>query len=169
RLCPNERAEPAYTQPLQAAMIAEQPTAREQYAARLVEEGVVTTDEAQAMVDRTLEELREAHERLKQELAEPPVREPSPPPGRTAEVVTAVPADRLRALDSELVAVPGGFTINPKLARQLERRPVALGSAGSNGGGIDWGHAESLALGSLLIDGIPIRLTGQDTERGTFS
>src|SRR5262245_26868528 len=150
-------------------MIAEQPTAREQYAARLVEEGVVTAEEAQAMVDRTLAELREAHERLKQELADPPVREPAAPPGRTAEVVTAVPADRLRALDAELVAVPEGFTINPKLARQLERRTVALGSPGSNGGGFDWGHAESLAFGSLLVDGIPIRLTGQDTERGTFS
>src|SRR5262249_29018587 len=137
----NEQDEPAYTQPLQAAMIAEQPTAREQYAARLVEEGVVTADEAQAMVDRTLEELREAHERLKQELAEPPPRETTPLPGRPAEVVTAVAAERLRALDAELVSVPDDFTINPKLARQLDRRVQALDE-----GGIDWGHAESLAF-----------------------
>jgi 2-oxoglutarate dehydrogenase E1 component len=160
----NEQDEPAYTQPLQAARIAEQPTAREQYAARLVEEGVVTAEDAQAMVDRTTEELREAHERLKQALAEPPTREPLPPPGRPADVVTAVPTDRLRALDAELVAVPEAFRLNPKLARQLERRPQALDQ-----GGIDWGQAESLAFASLLVDGIPIRLTGQDTERGTFS
>jgi 2-oxoglutarate dehydrogenase E1 component len=160
----NEQDEPAYTQPLQAAMIAEQPTAREQYAARLAEDGVVTAEEAQAMVDRPLEELRGAHERLKQELAEPPAREATPQPARPAEVVTAVPAERLRALDLELTSVPEDFTINPKLQRQLQRWPAALAE-----GGIDWGHAESLAFGSLLIDGIPIRFTGQDTERGTFS
>jgi 2-oxoglutarate dehydrogenase E1 component len=165
----NEQDEPAYTQPLQASRIAEQPTARGQYAARLVEEGVVTSDEAQAMFDRPLEELRAAHERLKQALAEPPAREPTTQPSRPAEVVTAVPADRLLALDAELVSVPDGFTINPKLARQLERRPQALGSGGSDRGGIDWGHAEALALASLLVEGIPTRLTGQDTERGTFS
>ncbi len=164
RLGHNEQDEPAYTQPLQAARIAEQPTAREQYAAQLVEEGVVTAEEAQAMVDRTIEELREAHERLKQALAEPPSREPLPPPGRPADVVTAVPADRLRALDAELVVVPEGFHVNSKLARQLERRPQALDQVG-----IDWGQAESLAFASLLVDGIPIRLTGQDSERGTFS
>jgi 2-oxoglutarate dehydrogenase E1 component len=78
-------------------------------------------------------------------------------------VVTAVPADRLRQLDEELVAVPEGFEINAKLARQLERRREALDE-----GGIDWGHAEGLAFGSLLEEGIPIRLSGQDTQRGTF-
>ncbi len=62
------------------------------------------------------------------------------------------------------MAVPDRFTIHPKLVRQLERRPDALQQ-----GGIDWGHAEALALGSLLVEGIPVRLTGQDTERGTFS
>src|SRR4029434_1987119 len=75
----NEQDEPAYTQPLMAARIAEAPTAREQYAARLVEEGVVTAEEAQAMFEGPLEELREAHERLKQALAEPPPHEPLPP------------------------------------------------------------------------------------------
>src|SRR5205807_621956 len=94
----NEQDEPAYTQPLQAARIAEQPTAREQYAAQLVEAGVVTAEGAQAMFDQPLAELKAAHERLKQALAEPPSREPLPPPARPAEIVTAVPADRLRAL-----------------------------------------------------------------------
>ena len=62
------------------------------------------------------------------------------------------------------MSVPPGFTVNPKLLRQLERRVAALDE-----GGIDWGHAESLAFASLLREGIPVRLTGQDTERGTFS
>ena len=116
------------------------------------------------MVDGPLEELRAAHERLKEALAQPPQREPLPSPGRPAEVVTAVPAERLRALDAELVAVPR--------ASRSTRSSHASSSGGrmrSTEGGIDWGHAESLAFASLLVDGIPIRLTGQDTERGTFS
>ena len=60
--------------------------------------------------------------------------------------------------------MPDGFTVHPKLARQLERRRTALDT-----GEVDWGQAESLAFASLLVDGVPIRLTGQDTERGTFS
>ena len=79
-------------------------------------------------------------------------------------MVTAVGADRLRVLNNELLTVPEGFTDHPKLMKQLLRRGEALES-----GGIDWGHAEALAFGSLLVEGIPIRLTGQDTERGTFS
>jgi len=75
-----------------------------------------------------------------------------------------VAAERLLALDERLLALPHGFTPNPKLARQLERRHEAIRE-----GGIDWGQAEALAFGSLLVEGIPIRLTGQDTERGTFS
>src|SRR5439155_1337601 len=79
-------------------------------------------------------------------------------------IETAVPAGRLRELNDELLSVPDGFTIHPKLAKQLERR-----RAGLDEGGIDWGQAEELAFASLLVEGIPVRLTGQDTERGTFS
>jgi 2-oxoglutarate decarboxylase len=86
-------------------------------------------------------------------------RSPSP------EVTTAVSADRLKVLNEELLRVPDGFTINPKLVKQLERRRQALGADG----GIDWAHAEVLAFAALLTEGTPIRLTGQDTERGTFS
>ena len=75
-----------------------------------------------------------------------------------------MPAERLRALNDELLNVPEGFTVNPKLAKQLDRRRVSLDE-----GGIDWGQAEELAFASLLVEGIPVRLTGQDTERGTFS
>ena len=79
-------------------------------------------------------------------------------------MTTAVAADRLVALGEKLLAVPDGFEVNPKLARQLERRRQSLRE-----GGIDWGHAEALAFATLLEEGIPIRLSGQDTERGTFS
>ena len=78
--------------------------------------------------------------------------------------MTAVAADRLRALNEQLLAVPDGFTINAKLAKQLERRHEMI-----EDGGIDWGQGEALAYASLLEDGIPVRLSGQDAERGTFA
>ena len=74
-------------------------------------------------------------------------------------------AERLRSLNDELLRTPEGFTVHPKLVKQLERRREALGAEG----GIDWAHAEQLAYASLLTEGIPVRLTGQDVERGTFS
>ena len=160
----NEQDEPAYTQPLMAQAIAEHPTVRQQLAERLVAAGEVTADEAERMKEETTTELRAAHDRLREALAGPPKEEARTPPAGSTDVVTAVDADRLRLLDRELVTVEERFTIHPKLARQLERRAAALDE-----GGIDWGHAEALALGSLLVEGIPVRLTGQDTERGTFS
>src|SRR5207245_517175 len=77
-----------------------------------------------------------------------------------------VTAERLQRLNTDLLAVPQGFTIHPKLARQLERRASALDPVA---GEIDWALGEALALASLVTDGRPVRMTGQDTERGTFS
>jgi 2-oxoglutarate dehydrogenase E1 component len=163
----NEQDEAAYTQPLMAARIEQQPSVREQYARALVEQGVVTQEDAEAMAERVDATLKEAHERLKTTFGQGVSKvayEGRIPASTGAEVVTAVPGERLRALNDELLRVPDGFTVNPKLAKQLERRHGALDE-----GGIDWGQAEELAFGSLLVEGIPIRLTGQDTERGTFS
>ena len=161
----NEQDEPAYTQPLQAERIAEQPPVRAKYAGQLVADGVLTAAEAEGYLERTLAQLREAHDRLKTTFAphEPPV-EPKTGWDTGEAVVTAVAEERLRELNAQLLHVPDGFVVNPKLARQLERRREALDE-----GGIDWGQAEALAYASLLEDGIPIRLSGQDTERGTFS
>ncbi len=162
----NEQDEAAYTQPLEAGRIERQPPVRETYAAALVAEGVLPEAEAATLLDRTLEELRTVHDELRTSFATPPL----PPVEQKTRshtgdaVVTAVPAERLRELDAELLRVPQGFEVNPKLARQLERRREALAE-----GGIDWGHAEALAFASLLEEGIPVRLSGQDTERGTFS
>ena len=162
----NEQDEAAYTQPLMAARIEQQPSVREQYARALVEQGVVTQEDVDAMAARVDATLKEAHERLKTTFGQGVSKvafEGRIPASTGAEVVTAVPGERLRALNDELLRVPDGFTVNPKLAKQLERRRGALDE-----GGIDWGQAEELAFGSLLVEGIPIRLTGQDTERGTF-
>ena len=162
----NEQDETAYTQPLLAAAIAEHPTVREQFAARLVEEGTVTREQADELAAGVLTRLKAAHEALKATFGAPPrpTAEGRIPTASSNGVVTAVAADVLRALTEQLLRVPEWFTPHPKLWKQLERRREALEE-----GGIDWGQAEALAFAALLVEGIPIRLTGQDTERGTFS
>jgi 2-oxoglutarate dehydrogenase E1 component len=160
----NEQDEAAYTQPLMAQQIAEHPTVRDQFARKLVEESVVTQEEAAAYVDAVTSELKQAHEALKATFGAPPPSDGKIPYSTGDGVVTAVAADRLRSLNEELLQTPEHFTVHPKLKGQLERRLQAIEE-----GGIDWGQAEALAFGSLLVEGIPIRLTGQDTERGTFS
>ena len=165
----NEADEPAYTQPEMAAKIKDKESVREIYASRLVEQGVVTQEEADAVGKEIWENLAERHRELKTELAASDEQQPtggyeldrSPSP----EVKTAVSADRLRGLNQDLLRVPDGFTVHPKLIKQLERRRETVGPDG----GIDWAQAEALAYASLLSEGTPIRLTGQDTERGTFS
>src|SRR4051812_11700702 len=162
-----EQDEAAYTQPLMAARIERQPSVCEQYAQTLLDEGVVSQEDLDALSVRVDTALKEAHERLKTTFGQgvPAVAYEGRIPFATgAEVVTAVADERLRALNDELLAVPEGFTVHPKLAKQLEKRRSALDE-----GGIDWAQAEGLAFASLLVEGIPVRLTGQDTERGPFS
>jgi len=160
----NEQDEAAYTQPLMTTQIAEHATVREQFARRLVDEGVVSQEEADKLVADVNVELKQAHEALKATFGTPPQQEDKIPFSSKDGVLTSVPADVLRELNVELLRVPEHFTVHPKLKGQLERRLQTIEQ-----GGIDWGQAEALAFGSLLVEGIPIRLTGQDTERGTFS
>ena len=161
----NDGDEPSFTQPLMAERIANHQSVRALYAERLAEAGEVSAEDAERLVKETQERMRAAHEALKTELTRAQQSSgENTPVAAEASVETSVPAERLRELQGELVHVPEGFTINPKLVKMLERRVEALDT-----GGIDWGQAESLAFASLLVEGIPIRLTGQDTERGTFS
>ncbi len=160
----NEQDEAAYTQPLMTAQIAEHPTVRDQFAKLLVAEGVVTEDEGDDLFAQVTSELKQAHEALKATFGAPLPAEGKIPFSSGDGVVTAVSADRLRELNDELLRVPEQFTVHPKLLGQLQRRLRTIDE-----GGIDWGQAEALAFGSLLVEGIPIRLTGQDTQRGTFS
>jgi 2-oxoglutarate dehydrogenase E1 component len=169
----NEADEPAYTQPEMYAKIKAKKRVSELWAEKLVEDGVLTQEEVEQQRQDVWDELTRLHQDLKQQIkaAEDAGaveqatgeyqldRSPSP------EVQTAVSPDRLRSLNDELLRVPDGFTVHPKLVKQLERRRQAVGADG----GIDWAHAESLAFSSLLTEGVPIRLTGQDVERGTFS
>jgi 2-oxoglutarate dehydrogenase E1 component len=154
----NEQDEAAYTQPLMVEAIAGHATVRELYGQQF------PPQEAQRLLDEVNTELKAAHERLRAAFAERPASTETLPATTGTQLLTGVPAERLRELNAELLRVPDGFQVNPKLAKQLERRAVAMDE-----GGIDWGHAESLAFASLLVEGIPVRITGQDTERGTFS
>ena len=162
----NEGDEPSYTQPLMYKLIEEHPTVRDQYARALAELGLVGEAEAERLVEEEQARLRAVHEELKASFAASARRkERRIGRGADAQIDTAVPADALRELNEQLLRVPEGFTVHPKLAKELERRRDALGEEG----GIAWAQAEALAFGSLLADATPVRLTGQDTERGTFS
>jgi 2-oxoglutarate decarboxylase len=164
----NEGDEPAYTQPVMYERIKQTPTVRQRYAAQLEREGVLESTAAEAEVERVYQRLSEIQQSLKANLSEAGQgQEPqriSEVPRPVAEPDTAVAGQVLTSLNEQLLAAPAGFTVNPKLKKQLERRRGALTE-----GGIEWAHAEALAFASLLVEGSPIRLTGQDTERGTFS
>ncbi|HEY3866157.1 MAG TPA: multifunctional oxoglutarate decarboxylase/oxoglutarate dehydrogenase thiamine pyrophosphate-binding subunit/dihydrolipoyllysine-residue succinyltransferase subunit [Solirubrobacteraceae bacterium] len=189
----NESDEPAYTQPEMYAKIKGKKRVSELWAERLVADDVVTREDVDKQAQGVWDDLTLLHQRLKAKIAAAAEhggdsestgeyqldRSPSP------DVSTAVPADRLRELGEELLKVPAGFTVHPKLVKQLERRREALlathEAAQTGGSGaadsaptppapaLDWAHGEALAFASLLTEGTPVRLTGQDTERGTFS
>src|SRR3954452_23180866 len=166
----NEADEPAYTQPEMTAKIKAKKAVRDLYAAALVQEGTITQEESDALSQEIWDDLAQRHRELKEHLSGPG-GDDQPTGGyeldRSAspEVKTAVSAERLRSLNEDLLRIPEGFTVHPKLVKQLERRRAALGEEG----GIDWAQGESLAFASLLSEGTPVRLTGQDAERGTFS
>lgn len=175
----SEEDEPTYTQPLLYDRIAEHPTVRAIYLRRLVDEGAIELAAGEAMVGVEEARLAEVRESVAKETTtgtdgrsgedggEAVLVGPSRRGRRSSAKArpTAVRAARLRAINDDLLNVPDGFTIHPKLVPQLERRRDALGA----GGRVSWAQAEALALASLLLEGVPIRLTGQDTERGTFS
>jgi 2-oxoglutarate dehydrogenase E1 component len=164
----NEGDEPAFTQPHMYSIIRSHPTVRELYAQRLVQEGVVTQEGAEQMVQDAFEVLNQAKNEADALPPEIVVQEEAN--GQNGhdvfEVeVPPVSSEQLIAYNEELLAWPKNFSPNPKLARTLRRRADTLGPDG----GIDWGQAEALAFASILAEGVPIRLTGQDAERGTFS
>lgn len=162
----NEGDEPTYTQPQLYERIKKHPTPRQVWGERLVTEGIATPAEVDAEERRVAERLQAIHAAMprteaagghvdtqEETLVLPPIAN------------TAVSAETLGAINEQLLTYPAGFAPHPRLAKQLERRREAMGHAG----GIDWGHAEALAFGSLIASGTSVRITGQDAERGTFS
>jgi len=164
----NEADEPAYTQPDMYKRIEGHPTAREIFARRLIEEGTLTEAEATASAERAQRRVAEAHAAVKARATQTTSKEPKAHPlesGAGAPVDTRVPVELLNRLNDELLKITPDFAVHPKLVRQLERRKAPL----QPGSEIDWGLGEAFAFATLLREGVPIRLTGQDTERGTFS
>lgn len=163
----NEGDEPTYTQPALYQRIKEHPTVPNAWAQRLAEEGVLSTDEAKKVEEQVMNEYAARHAAFKASLAGAESHQPWPEEDTELPrlIDSSVQAERLLAINDSLLRWPGDFTAHPRLAKQLERRREAVGPEG----GIDWGHAEALAFGSLVSEGVSIRLTGQDVERGTFS
>ncbi len=170
----NEGDEPAYTQPVLYRRIAEHPTVRANYTELLVRRGNLTAAEAQAISDRADDDLRAAQERFRavpppeelpfEEIVDTSVDDPDDYV-RTPSPETGLPAEQLVALIDDLNRIPDTIVVHPNLLRQLRRRERMVRGDGD----VDWGCAEALAFGSLLREGYPIRLSGQDSGRGTFS
>ena len=168
----NEGDDPALTQPLMYREIARHPTVVDQYAEKLVDERVVEAGEVEAMHRRIRSQLDKAQEKVEQALRSPPpvpafggVWKGLAPAGDNWDAETAVAADRLTRLGHVATQVPEGFALSRTVQRVMTaRQEMAEGSQP-----VDWGCAEMLALASLLQEHIPVRLVGQDSQRGTFA
>lgn len=167
----NEGDEPAFTQPLMYKKIAQQKTARELYAAQLEGESVVTKDEADQISQEFYDYLEKAFEATKTyeangaDFLEGAWSGLKVAYGDDRRGDTAVAEKVLKSLGKTLTAIPDGFNINPKLKRVLDAKVNMF----ETGEGFDWATAEALAFGTLVHDGLKVRLSGQDCGRGTFS
>ncbi len=161
----NEGDEPSFTQPLMYEAIGRHPTVRQLWAERLVRSGVVGADLPERLREKYLAEWRRLYE-APAEVGRPADRPQAPPP-RPRPVETGVPLDRLRAVYDAWLTFPRDFNLNPRLERALRRRRAALDNPEE--ANVDFATAEGAAFATLLADGIPVRLAGQDTGRGTFS
>jgi 2-oxoglutarate dehydrogenase E1 component len=162
----NEGDDPSYTQPLMYDLIEQKRSVRKLYTESLIGRGDITLEEAeqvlkdyQQQLERVFTEVREATSTIEGWTTVPDYPEKS-----HEDFTTAIPRETLKRISDAYVSAPDGFTVHPKVLPQLQRRAAAM-----TDGPIDWGAGEILALGSLLMDGRPVRLAGQDTRRGTFA
>ena len=163
----NEGDEPSFTQPVTYAKVAAQPTVREILASTLQRLGTVTAEHAESLVAGRMSVLEQTLASLQPEADfVAPVSEPAPA-GAAEQVKTGVAVERLASINASLLASPPGFNFHAKLTRGRARRATAF--ADRQARTIDWAAAEQLALASVVADGVPVRLTGEDVERGTFS
>ncbi len=162
----NEGDDPTFTQPLLYKKIKHHPTVRTLWVQHMVAHGTLTQEEADALEQAYMERLQTLWNTIRERDIKHDVPEPVKP-GRFGPIDTAVPLETLRDLNRALFTVPDDFNIHPRLARIVKRWRAALEPDGD--GMVEWAHAETLAFASILADGTPVRLTGQDSERGTFS
>ncbi len=161
----NEGDDPSYTQPLMYDLIEQKRSVRKLYTESLIGRGDITIEEAeqvlrdyQQQLERVFTEVREASTQPSEWTTVPDY--PEKPAG---EAKTAITLDAMKRISDSYVTPPEGFTVHPKVMPQLQRRAAAI-----TDGPIDWGTGEILAFGSLLMEGRPVRLAGQDSRRGTF-
>ncbi|MGB0121613.1 MAG: multifunctional oxoglutarate decarboxylase/oxoglutarate dehydrogenase thiamine pyrophosphate-binding subunit/dihydrolipoyllysine-residue succinyltransferase subunit, partial [Solirubrobacterales bacterium] len=168
----NETDEPAYTQPLMTATIKNHKPVSQIYSEQLIEQEVVTAEEAETAAEARRSQLKSTLDNLRKKMDSGVYEDPTVTNFGTGEmdrsasppVQTAVSGEVLRELNEKLIEVPASFSIHRKLRKPLGKRTDAM-----DNGGIEFAHAEGLALASLLTEGVHVRMTGQDTERGTFS
>jgi 2-oxoglutarate dehydrogenase E1 component len=160
----NEGDEPAFTQPRMYALIAQRRSVRKLYTELLVNRGDFTLEEAERALEDFRARLEDAFDETKTSERPAPVVTRAVVEASPVPVDTAVPRERLERITDALTTFPEGFEPHPKLARQLGGRRAQFDSDR-----VDWAFAEALAFGSLLLEGTPVRVAGQDTRRGTFS
>jgi len=163
----NELDEPGFTQPLMYKRVRQHPTVRELWSEKLAGAGIVSVDDAKGMIAQYNELLQNAldNEKPDEELADPKAERPEA--GLAKRTDTAVSAERLTALNDSLREIMDGVNFySRRLANTLKARRDAVASGERT---IDWATAEEMAFASILEEGIPVRVTGQDAERGTFS
>ncbi|WP_236551597.1 multifunctional oxoglutarate decarboxylase/oxoglutarate dehydrogenase thiamine pyrophosphate-binding subunit/dihydrolipoyllysine-residue succinyltransferase subunit [Aeromicrobium sp. 9AM] len=163
----NEGDDPSFTQPLMYDTINAKKSVRKLYTEALVGRGDITLEEAEAALSDYQAQLERNFAEVKESTTDPGyMRTPDYPdkPEHAGELLTAITPETMKAIADSYTNVPEGFTVHPKVLPQLQRRAQSISA-----GPIDWGTGEILALGSLLLDGRPVRLAGQDSRRGTFS
>ena len=169
RLGHNETDEPSYTQPLMYARVKAHEGVRAKYAQKLVREGTLTEAEVEQLIEERIARYERALAGAKEVVARKPPKKELPPPvveeDGSAVVETGVSADVIRRIGRHIALVPEGFNINPKMVGQLARRA----KMGEGEAPIDFAFAEAVAFGSLVLEGTRVRLSGQDSGRGTFS
>ena len=165
----NEGDEPTYTQPLMYQRIREHPGIRKLYADKLAREGVMDDRTIQSLMDertrRYENALLGAKQIVSQQGKQPQLPVPTPEPKSVEVFETGVDQAALRKIAQTITTVPHGFNLNPKVVGLLARRAKMVEGSVP----VDWATAEALAFGSMLAEGASVRLTGQDTVRGTFS
>jgi 2-oxoglutarate dehydrogenase E1 component len=165
----NEADEPSYTQPLMYARVKAHPGVRTIYAQKLIREGVIDEAGVAQMIEERVQRYEDALARAKEIVAgKPPVNEvPTPVQEEDGSIVeeTDVAREVIQQVTQKISLVPEGFNINPKMVGQLARR-AKMGEGASP---MDWAFAEAMAFGSLVLEGTRVRLSGQDSGRGTFS
>jgi len=163
----NELDEPGFTQPKMYEIVRKHPPVRQLWQAVAVQRGAVTPQEAEAMLMRYDHQLQEVYDNLKPEDDKTEIKEP-PQPGTARKTKTAVTMDQLIAINDGLVGTLEGFNFySPRFEKTIRARRTTLNDPALPA--IDWATAEEFAFATILADGTPIRLTGQDSERGTFS